>query len=196
MKATVLLLYSWVSRSIRFGLLFCVGLLAGCSTTSVQRPLPEAAPANVQRPLPEAAPAAPWEHGIADLGQGEFEVDEIVRSGSFLDFDGTHYMELILTERCRERLVVVLDRGPREIYVRLGALSEERGTGFRIVPAGPEATALAGALARGSSRFGAREADNALILIEALSGRPRPPGLVWRHTRSVSHRLTEIRWFA
>lgn len=193
MRATVLLLYSWVSRSIRFGILFCFGLLVGCTTTSVQRPLPEAASANVQRSLPEVAPRAPWEYGIADLGQGEFEADEIVRSGSFLDFDGTHYMELILTERCRERLVVVIHRWPQEIYIRLGGLSDERGTGFKILPCGPEATALAGALARGSSRFGTREGDNALILIEALSGRPSPPGRVWRHTRSVSGRAKEIR---
>ena len=143
-------------------IVICIALMVGCST-------------NLRR-----------EDGTAEVWQQRFEVGDVVRSGILLDFDGTRYMELILKYEHRAIHVVVFMDLPAFISIKLGPLSDRPGRGSIIVPSGSEATALAGALSRGLSKLGDNEANNVLILIEALSGRPIPQGRTWKFSRSSS----------
>ena len=159
----------------------CIAVLAGCSTA----PRQEDASTAPRREDDSTAPRR--EDGIAELWQVRFEVGEVVRSGILLDFDGTRYMELILKDECRAIPVVVFLDWPVSISIKSGGVSEQPGRGSRILPSGSEAMALAGALSRGMSKLGTNEANNALILIEALSGRPGPQGRTWKFSRSGSN---------
>jgi hypothetical protein len=152
-------------------IIVCIAFMAGCSTT----PRREGSSTTLRA-----------EDGTADLWQERFEVGDLVRSGILLDFDGTRYMELILEYEHRAILVVVFLDWPTLISIKLGGLSDQPGRGSRIVPSGSESTALAGALSRSMSKLGDNEANNVLILIEALSGRPIPQGRTWKFSRSGS----------